>query len=98
MNYSPRQVSWWLSQPIEELPSEHVKEYLIFLLELSPELKAVRDLALSFKRLMKDRQVEQLDEWLSQCENGGQDALSQFANGLRQDYAAVEQARPAVAV
>lgn len=92
IDYSPRQVSIWLSRPTEELPSQPVKDYLITLLRVCPELQVVRDLSLSFKQLMESKQVDQLDEWLARCESTGFDALRQFVRGLRQDYAAVRQA------
>ncbi|WP_338875010.1 ISL3 family transposase [Spirosoma sp. SC4-14] len=92
IDYSPRQVSIWLSRPTEELPSQPVKDYIATLLNVCPSLRLVRDLSLSFKQLMASKQAEKLDEWLARCESTGLDALRQFVRGLRQDYAAVREA------
>lgn len=90
--YSPRQVSYWLAQPIDELPSPAVICYMKALLEACPRLKQVHKLALSFKELMKTKQVTKLDDWLSRCQELGEESLTRFVGGLRQDYAAVREA------
>ena len=92
VDYSPRQVSCWLARPMDELPTEPVKNYLNSLLESCPILKQVRELALCFKQLMETKQADKLDDWLCRCFALNQESLSQFVRGLRQDYAAVKQA------
>jgi len=47
---------------------------------------------LSFKALLKTKQGDKRDEWLSQCTALGQEIMCQFAHGLRQDYVVVKQA------
>jgi transposase len=91
-DYSPRQVSFWLSRLSDELPSQAVKEYMEALFLASPLLKRVGEVALIFKELMAKKQVDKLEGWLVECEELGVDVLSQFVRGLRQDYAAVRQA------
>ena len=92
VDYSARQVSCWLARPMDELPTQVAQTYLNVLLEVCPILKGVRELALTFKELMKNKQADQLDDWLLLCKASELDALQNFARGLRQDYAAVRQA------
>ncbi|WP_460972244.1 transposase [Spirosoma migulaei] len=92
IDYSPRQVSIWLSRPADELPSQPVKDYIATLLRVCPSLQAVGELSLSFRQLMKSKQADKLDEWLTRCEATGLEVLRQFVRGIRQDYSAVKQA------
>ena len=46
----------------------------------------------SFRRMIRQRQVEVLDTWLHQTETGGVPALRCFATSLRSDYEAVKAA------
>ena len=60
------------------------------LLRQSESINLVRNLCLRFKTLMETKQAAGLAQW---CEEAGVvAALSGFVRGLRQDYAAVEQA------
>lgn len=92
IEYAPRQVSIWLSKPLEELPNDLIRAYLTKLIGSSPLLAQVRQQALAFKTMMADKQVEKLDEWLETSESSEAESMRQFVRGLRQDYAAVRQA------
>ena len=92
IDYAPRQVSIWLSKPLEELPNDSIRAYLTKLIASSPLLADVRQQAMAFKRMMADKAVEKLDEWLKTSELSEAESMRQFVRGLRQDYAAVRQA------
>jgi len=92
VEYAPRQVSMWLSKALEDLPSQLIRDYVTSLLSISPLLEQVRQQVLSFKEMMTNRRVEDLDGWLGASESLESEPLRQFVRGLRQDYAAVRQA------
>ena len=92
VEYAPRQVSIWLSKALDDLPSQPIRDYVTSLLSISPLLEQVREQMLSFKAMMTNRRVEDLDKWLGDSELLESEPLRQFVRGLRQDYAAVRQA------
>lgn len=55
VDYSPRQVSGWLTRPSDEWPTQPVNEYMNALLAACPMLRQVRKVALSFKTLLKTK-------------------------------------------
>lgn len=57
-----------------------------------PEIQAARQLALSFRELIRQRRPEQLDSWLLTAEESGIPAFKNFVQGLRRDYPAVKAA------
>ena len=92
VEYAPRQVSIWLSKALDDLPSQPIRDYVTSLLSISPLLAQVRQQILSFKAMMTNRKVEDLDKWLRDSDLLESEPLRQFVRGLRQDYAAVRQA------
>lgn len=88
-NYSSRRVSRLLSQ----LPSEWSADEKIFLTHLLKENESIRqvhELSEQFRQLMKEKSAVGLAKW---CEDAEKVAgYAGFVRGLRQDYAAVEQA------
>ena len=63
--------------------------YLDRLLATSPPLALVRDLALRFTAMVRERQAGALERWLTDADGS---ELSSFTTGLRQDEAAVRAA------
>ena len=92
IEYAPRQVSIWLSKPLQELPNDLIRAYLTKLIAISPLLTQVRQQALAFKTMMANKQVEKLDGWLATGASSEAESMRQFVRSLRQDYAAVRQA------
>lgn len=92
VEYAPRQASIWLSKALEDLPSQPIRDYVTSLLSISPLLEQVRQQMLSFKAMMTNRRVEDLNKWLRDSELLESEPLRQFVRGLWQDYAAVRQA------
>ena len=89
VNYSSRQVGRLLNLPEPDRPTGE-RAFIQELLRQSESINLVRNLCLRFKTLMDTKQAAGLAQW---CEEAGVvAALSGFVRGLRQDYAAVEQA------
>jgi transposase len=88
---SPRQVVRILSKDVKFLDVEQ-QEYVNRLAQLSPELLRASDLVKRFIGIVKDRDADQLDEWLKDMEGSNIKELKAFASGLYQDRDAVEAA------
>jgi transposase len=87
---SPRQARWLL-RPVEELrPDEQV--YRRHLLDADAELRCAYGLAVAFGLLLRERQREQLDPWLTHAERSGMPEFREFVRVMRRDYAAVAAA------
>jgi transposase len=65
------------------------RQYLDRLLSTSPHLALARDLALRFAAIVRERKAGELGQWLADADGS---ELRSFANGLRQDEAAVRAA------
>ena len=65
------------------------RRYLDRLLATSAPLALARDLALRFAAIVRERKADELDRWLADAANS---ELHSFADGLRQDEAAVRAA------
>jgi transposase len=87
---SPRQASWLLVRPPEELEAED-RAYLEELTRLCPQVAAAQPLAREFGRLVRERDQPALDRWLEAVDKSDVPELQSFAAGLRRDRQAVEQ-------
>ncbi len=83
-----RRVARMLAADPSALPAEE-RRYLDCLLATSAPLALARDLALRFAALVRERKADELDRWLADAANS---ELHSFADGLRQDEAAVRAA------
>ncbi|WP_198175084.1 transposase [Spirosoma arboris] len=88
-SYSSRRLSRLLGQLAVEWP-ETDRPFLKHLLHSNELIGQVHQLSLRFKQLMQDRQAEELANWCADAE--GIPVLSGFVRGMRQDFAAVEEA------
>ena len=61
-------------------------------MNLNEELRTVYRLSQEFVALLKERQVEALDSWLTRAKACHVTELTSFVNGIRRDYAAVRAA------
>lgn len=75
----------------EELTDEE-QPTVELLCRLSPEVRRVRELALSFVELIKERGVDGLREWLIDAQRRGVAEFRSFANGITADLQAVRAA------
>ncbi len=60
--------------------------------QASDELRTVYLLSQEFVTMLKERQVESLDEWLKRAKECHVRELTSFVNGIRLDYATVRAA------
>ena len=84
----PRRVARLLTFEASALSTEE-RHYLDHLLATSAPLARARDLALRFAAIVRERKSGDLDNWLA---NAAESELRSFANGLKQDEAAVQAA------
>jgi transposase len=88
---SSRQASWLLVSPLEKRTQaqQHLLEHLC---QGSDELRTVYHLSQEFVTLLKERQPERLDDWLTRAKTSGVSELGSFVKGIQRDYAAVRAA------
>ncbi|MDF7819376.1 transposase [Runella sp. MFBS21] len=90
--YSSKQLSIWLGMYQNDWEEYMPIEFLRKLLEENPLIKAVREMALEFRQLMKMKQGDQLQTWCNNALDLGVDALKGFVRGIKQDFKAIFQA------
>lgn len=88
-NFSPRRISRLLNQSHTDWSTDE-QAFLTHLLNEHPSIREVHELSAQFRQLMKEKSAEGLAKWCADAENVS--AYTGFVRGLRQDYAAVEQA------
>jgi len=88
---SPREVSWLLLPPEDELKAQEAA-YLTELLRSNTTVATTREAVHTFFALLRERQPDQLDVWLEQASTSGVRELAAFAAGVRRDYGAVRAA------
>jgi transposase len=86
---SARSVLSLVLQPETER-REIAAQYLDNLLAESPTLAAVSSLVQEFLEMVRERGGARLPSWLTQVAKSGCEALQRFANGLQDDFAAVQ--------
>lgn len=88
---STRSAAWWLQRRAEQLTDEQ-KLFIEQFCAICPEAGAVQQLAHDFQRMLRERKVEELDGWLAVVARSHVKELKNFAQGLKQDRAAVTAA------
>ncbi|HEX6736817.1 MAG TPA: ISL3 family transposase [Vicinamibacteria bacterium] len=86
---TPRRATWLVLRR-EAKRTEAEAQQLIQLHAQSPEVAEAIDLAQDFATLVRQRQPEGLDPWLTRATASTLEAFQRFASGLREDYAAVK--------
>ncbi|WP_206170562.1 transposase [Spirosoma pollinicola] len=89
LRYSSRQLSRLLGQPEVDWP-ETDRPFLEYLLNCNESITQVHRLSLHFRLLMQTKQANELAGWCADAEK--LPILSGFVRGMRQDFAAVEEA------
>lgn len=87
---SPRRTLWMLLRP--ERLKEAEQQVVETLCRLSPEVEQATALARRFMQMVRERQADQLSEWMSEVAASGLPELKAFARGLEQDRAAIDAA------
>lgn len=88
-SYSSRRICRLLNQPEEDWSTDE-KALLTHLLTKHESIQQVHTLSQQFRNLMKEKSATGFTTWCDQAEQ--LPAYGGFVRGLRQDYAAVEQA------
>jgi transposase len=88
---SPRQATWLLLRPAEQVADEQ-RASLQALLAVCPEVGQVQALAQTFQHLLEQHDLAGLDPWLGAVDQSGIPELTGFAMGLRRDRSAVNAA------
>lgn len=88
---SPKKTYWLLFKP---RPSDEKwsDRYINQLLTDSPEIREAVELVREFFHLMKNRQADELQNWLARAEKSKISELISFVNGIKLDLKAVEAA------
>ena len=86
---TPRQAAFLVVKRKENREPEET-ELLERLVKCHPELTLAVRLAQSFLQLLRDQQPEPFDSWLTTALDSSLKPFQSFANGLREDYAAVK--------
>jgi transposase len=85
-----RQLVWLLLNERDKLSDDD--QHLLAVLLQEPKVVAAYKLGQRFLRLVRQRQLSELDVWVADCQASGLADLSNFAAGLQQDEAAVRAA------
>lgn len=86
-----RHLAWLTAQSTSRL-GDGDQQALGMVSDINPTLKTTVELAQQFSTMVCQRQPDGFDQWLDQATQSGISALRSFANGLRNDYAAVRAA------
>ena len=89
--YSPRQAAFLFIRQPDEL-SERQQADLEVMLAENPQFNQWRDLAQQFMSLLRERDLDAFDAWLTDVAKHGSGSMKRFASGLRSDYAEVAAA------
>ncbi len=87
---STRSVLWWLLHPDEQL-EEEPRQLVTRLCKISPAVRAARELALWFMRMVRERRVDEFGDWINaaSARDGPLPNLRGFAQKLLSDRSAV---------
>ena len=89
--WSPSRASWLLVSEEDELKEED-KQALERMKQADEKVAQAYDLGQRFTKMVRERQHESLLPWLEDVARSKIDALTGFANGIKQDLAAVTNA------
>jgi transposase len=89
--WSPSRASWLLVSEEDELTEED-KQALERMKQADEKVAEAYDLGQRFTKMIRERQHESLLPWLEDVARSKIDALTGFANGIKQDLAAVTNA------
>ena len=85
---SPRQVRWWLLQPIDERTADQVA-FLERLCDQCPAVQTAQAVVQAFGRIVRERDRAAFDGWLTTTEACGVAELAAVATFMRRDYDAI---------
>jgi transposase len=85
---SPRGATWMLLKEEKDLKEEE-RGFIDQLTRLCPEVKKARELAERFQKMIKQREVDELDGWIEEARASQIKEMVGFAEGLKKDRKAV---------
>ena len=86
---TPRRATWLVLRREAQRTAAEAQQLTLLRAQQAEVAEAV-DLATDFATLVRQRQPAQLDPWLERATASALEAMQRFANGLRDDYAAVK--------
>jgi transposase len=81
-------VRWWLLRPVADLTPDQA-DYLDRLLALCPAVRTAQVIARAFGQLVRERDHDAFDAWLTLAEASDVVELRAVATGMRRDHAAI---------
>jgi transposase len=87
----PGLLAFWLAKPAEQRAKSE-QQWVQTIIQMHPEIGAAEHLAQRFRAMVRNRNTEDLAEWLESAERSAIPELSGFAAGIRRDRAAVTAA------
>jgi transposase len=88
---SPRCAAWWLLKEEKDLKEEE-RAFLEQLNRLSPKIVKVRELGQSFRKMIRERKVNEYEGWVEAATTSQIKEMVGFAEGLNKDREAVRGA------
>src|SRR5215475_7836038 len=90
---SSRRTAWWLIKEVGELTAEQ-RLFVDQLIGLCPDIGKIKDLAVSFRRMITRQKAGQFEMWLTKARQSVFTEFRSFAGGLKKDqYAIIEAFR-----
>jgi transposase len=83
-----KRVSWWMLKKADD-PKEEEHSFVEQLCRLSPDIKEAKELAISFQKMIKERESAKLGQWVERAEQSNSKEVKGFAGGLKRDKEAV---------
>jgi hypothetical protein len=83
--------AWLLVKP-ETLLDEAEQQALLRIKQADAAVAQAHQLVHAFQQMMRERKPDHLLSWIQEVVDSGLDALTSFANGIRQDFEAVKNA------
>ncbi len=83
-----RMVAFWLAKPAAER-KEAEQKWVQVITKDQPAISQAERLAQTFRDMVKNHRVSDLEAWLKSAETSGIPELNGFATGIRRDHAAV---------
>jgi transposase len=88
---SSRRAAWWLIKEVGELTAEQ-RLFVDQLIGLCPDIGKVKDLAVSFRRMITRQKAGQFKKWLTKALQSAVTEFRSFADGLKKDQHSILEA------
>ena len=90
---SSRRAAWWLIKEVGELTAAQ-RLFVDQLIGLCPDIGKIKDLAVSFRRMITGQEARRFEKWLTKARQCAITEFRSFAEGLKKDrYAILEALR-----